>query len=77
MVGYAQNSVENIEIDESHFSSIYALLLASLPFCDFSTVSFISQYPLLRFQFGFSILFQLQFTTGYKIVLLFEFFSLY
>ena len=75
MVGYAQNGVENIEIDESHFSSIYALLLASLPFCDFSTVSFISQYLLLRFQFGF--FYSVPITTGYKILLLFEFLSFY
>ena len=75
MVGYAQNSVENIEIDESHFSSIYALLLASLPFCDFSTVSFISQYPLLRFRFGF--FYSVSITTGYRIVILFKFLSLY
>ena len=75
MVGYAQNSVENIEIDESHFSSIYALLLASLPFCDFSTVSFIFQYPLLRFQFRF--FYSVPITTGYRTVLFFEFLSLY
>ena len=66
MVGYAQNSVENIKIDESHFSSIYALLLASLPFCNFSTVSFISQYPVLRFQFGF--FYFVPITTDYKIL---------
>ena len=53
MVGYAQNSVENIEIDERHFSSIYALLLASLAFCDFSTVSFISQHPCSNFNWVF------------------------
>ena len=75
MVGYAKNSAENIKIDESHFSSIYALLLASLPFCDFSTVSFISQYLLLRFQLGFFNFVSI--TTGYKILLLFEFLSFY
>ena len=75
MVGYAQNSVENIEIDVSHFSSIYALLLASLPFCDFSTVSFTSQYLLLQFQF--SSFYSVPITTGHKIVLIFEFLSSY